>query len=78
MYDYGIDEIADLIEVGIKYGIVNKAGAWFQMIDPSTGEIICDEEGKEIKIQGQTNLANLLREDDILLEELREQINSRM
>ena len=78
MYDYGIDEIADLIEVGIKYGIVNKAGAWFNFIDPETGEVVTDEEGKEIKVQGQSNLANLLREDDILLQELREQINARM
>jgi recombination protein RecA len=78
MYDYGIDEIADLIEVGIKYGIVNKAGAWFNFVDPETGEVVTDEEGKEIKVQGQTNLANLLREDEILLEELREQINSRI
>jgi len=76
MYDYGIDEIADLIEVAIKYGIVNKAGAWFNFVDPETGEVVTDEEGKEIKVQGQANLAKLLRDDEILLEELREQVNS--
>lgn len=78
MYDYGIDEIADLIEVGIKLGIVNKAGAWFNFVDIDTGEIVCDEEGKEIKIQGQTKVAELLRENDVLLDELREQIISHM
>ena len=78
MYDYGIDEIADLIEVGIKFGIVNKAGAWFNFIDPETGEIVTDDNGKEIKVQGQANLVKLLKEDDILLDELREQIDSRI
>lgn len=78
MYDYGIDEIADLIEVAIKYGIVNKAGAWFNFVDIETGEIVCDEEGKEIKVQGQANLAAMLRENDVLLEELRDQVNSHL
>jgi hypothetical protein len=78
MYDYGIDEIADLIEVGIKFGIVNKSGAWFNLIDLETGEVVTDEEGKEIKVQGQANLVKLLKEDEILLDELRDQINSRM
>lgn len=78
MYDYGIDEIADLIEVGIKLGIVNKAGAWFNLVDIETGEVVTDEEGKEIKVQGQANLVKLLKEDDILLDELRDQINSRI
>lgn len=76
MYDYGIDEIADLIEVAIKYGIINKAGAWFNFVDIETGEIVCDEEGKEIKVQGQANVAKLLRENEVLLEELRDKINT--
>ena len=71
MYDYGIDEIADLIEVALKYGIINKAGAWFTFIDPETGEVVCDEEGKEIKVQGQGNVAKLLSENDILLDDIK-------
>lgn len=78
MYDYGIDEIADLIEVAIKYGYIQKGGAWFTFIDVETGEILTDEEGKDIKIQGQANVAKLLRENEILLDELREQVNGKM
>lgn len=78
MYDYGIDEIADLIEVAIKYGIINKAGAWFNFVDIETGEIVCDEEGKEIKVQGQSNVAKLLNENDVLLDELKEQVKGVM
>lgn len=56
-YTYGIDYINDLIEVAIKYGIVDKAGAWFQIIDIESGEMLTD------KIQGQNNLYNLLEDD---------------
>ena len=45
MYEYGIDEIADMVETAMKYGIVNKAGAWFTLVDIETGEVVCDEEG---------------------------------
>ena len=76
MYDTGIDEIADLIEVAMKYGYIIKSGAWFTFCDVETGELVTDEEGKEIKVQGQANVAKLLREDSILLEELKEQLKN--
>jgi recombination protein RecA len=78
MYDYGIDEIADLVEVAMKYDVVHKAGAWFQLIGPETGEVICDDEGKEIKVQGQSNLLAYLKDNEVLLDELREQVNHLM
>ena len=77
-YDYGIDEIADIVEVAMKYDIIQKGGAWFTFVDPDTGEIITDEEGKDLKVQGQANVNKLLKENDVLLSELREQILERM
>jgi recombination protein RecA len=74
MYDYGIDEISDLIEVCIKYGIVQKAGAWFSIIDTETGEIYTDDEGKDLKFQGHANLVDFLREDDIILSDIKQRI----
>lgn len=78
MYDYGVDEIADLVEVAMKYGIINKAGAWFNFVDIETGEVVTDEEGQVIKIQGQANLVEFIKDDQIMLEELRDQVNSRI
>lgn len=78
MYDYGIDEIADLVETAIKYDIVHKSGAWFTFIDPDTGELITDEEGNPIKVQGQARVVELLREDDVLREELSAKLNTMM
>lgn len=78
MYDYGIDEIADLVEVGIKYGIINKSGSWFSFCDIETGEILTDDEGKELKFQGQSKLTDFLRTDEIMLDTIREKINELM
>jgi len=75
MYDYGIDEVADLVEVGIKYGIINKSGSWFSFCDIETGEILTDDEGKELKFQGQSKLTDFLRTDEIMLDTIREKIN---
>lgn len=60
-YNNGIDYISDLIDVAIKYGIIDKRGAWFSIIDINTGEVLRD------KIQGQANL-HLLLEQDINIE----------
>lgn len=78
MYDEGIDEVADLIEVAMKYGIINKAGAWFNFVDTETGEIVTDENGKEIKLQGLASLTEFIKTDEVMLSELTDQVNSKM
>lgn len=75
MYDYGIDKVADLVEVAMKYNIIVKSGAWFNLVDPETGEIICEETGEEIKIQGKVNLINYLKENEVLLQEITDLVN---
>lgn len=61
-YDTGIDYLKDLVDVAIKYGIINKRGAWFDIIDISTGEIL------EGNIQGQARVFEFLK--DIQNEEI--------
>jgi recombination protein RecA len=56
-YEVGIDYLYDLIEVGIKYGIIDKAGAWYSIIDPDTGELI-------VKLQGQNGVYTYLEDPD--------------
>lgn len=53
----GIDYLGDLIEVAIKYGIVDKSGAWFTIIDTETGEVLSD------KIQGQNRVKEFLSDE---------------
>ena len=69
---------ADLVEVAMKFGIIHKAGAWFSFVDLETGEVVSDEEGNVLKFQGQANLTEFIRNDAVMLEELREQVNSRL
>lgn len=78
MYDYGIDEVADLIEVGIKFGIISKAGAWFSLCDTDTGELMTDDEGNSLKFQGKQKLTEYLRTDEIMLELIREKLKESM
>lgn len=57
-YAYGIDYLADLIEVAIKYDIVQQSGAWFTIINPDTGEAMSE------KIQGMPNVYEYLRNEE--------------
>ena len=52
-YHIGIDYLKDLVEVAIKYGIIEKSGAWFAIIDLESGEQI-------VKLQGQAKVYEYL------------------
>lgn len=55
-YLEGIDYISDAVDVAIKLGLVNQAGAWFTLVEPETGEV------KE-KFQGKPKLVEYLRDN---------------
>lgn len=44
-----------------KYGIIRKAGAWFTLTDPSTGEVIEDENGNLVKVNGMAKVYEYLQ-----------------
>ena len=56
-YLNGIDYLKDLVEVAIKCGIIDKAGAWFSIIDATTGEQI-------VKLQGQNKVNEYLEQEE--------------
>ena len=56
-YLTGIDYLKDLVEVAIKYGIIEQAGAWFSIKDSETGELI-------EKLQGQAKVFTYLESPD--------------
>ena len=53
-YETGIDYVRDLMDLCIKYGIIEQKGAWFTIINVETGEVLQD------KIQGQNKLYEFL------------------
>ena len=67
-FDTGIDYLKDLIDLCIKYGIIEQKGAWFTIINPETGEILQD------KLQGQGKVYEFLENEENLpiLQEIEE------
>ena len=54
-YISGPDLMSDYIEVGLQVGVINQRGAFYDIIDPSTGEIL-----NESKLQGKVALKEAL------------------
>lgn len=77
-YHTGIDIIADTMETALRYGIIQQAGSWFNFVDIDTGEIISDDEGEVIKLQGKPNVIEYLEDNQYLLEEITNKINSKI
>ena len=71
-YLEGIDYLADLIEVAVKYGIIEKSGSWFSIVNIDTGEIL------EEKIHGQDAIKELLLETHDILSIIEDMIESRI
>ena len=69
-YQNGIEIESDLIDVAVEFGVISKAGAWFSVVDPETGELMTDENEEPLKFQGKANLVRRLREDDVLFDEI--------
>lgn len=65
-YLEGIDYINDMVDVLLQTGYIVQNGSYFTLLDAETGEVLCDEDGKEIKVQGRTNLYKRLKEDSEL------------
>lgn len=56
-YDRGVDIMQDTIEVATYFGFIdNSVQGTFKIIDPETGELMCDEDGNPIKIRGKRNV----------------------
>jgi recombination protein RecA len=69
-YENGIDYLRDLVEVAIRYDIIQKHGAWFTLIDTDTGEVI------EGNIQGQQRVNEYLMEHDDVLERVEQLVEN--
>lgn len=56
-YRKGIDLLWDTIEVATSFGYIDDSvQGSFKFVDPDTGEVVCDEDGNEVKIRGKKNV----------------------
>ena len=66
MFDTGIDYLADLIEVALRYEIIGKSGAWFTI------------NGVDEKIQGQNGVRKYLEEHQDILKHVEDLIDEQI
>ena len=59
--------------MAVRYDIIKKAGAWFDIIDRSTGEVLNQD-----KIQGQANVYAYLEANEQVLMQVEQQCNEAM
>lgn len=69
-YINGIDYLSDTIDVLLQLGAINQRGAYFDLLNIETGEVLYDG-----KIQGKPALLKLLRENPELFKKLQDQIS---
>lgn len=73
-YDRGVDTISDIIDVAVKFNLLNLSGSWYNIIDNKTGEFMQDENKEIIKVQGKSNLIDFLKNNVKLLDYLQAEI----
>ena len=62
MTQSGIRPDFDYAQLAVKkYGIIKKSGAWFTLCDPTTGEILENEAGAAIKLNGMAKVYEYLQ-----------------
>lgn len=71
-YLSGIDYISDIIDLAIKAGIVNAAGAWYSILDEEGN--VAQNEGTLLKFQGKAKLHQFLLENSDWTDEINEQV----
>ena len=78
-YTKGIDVLQDTIDVALHFGYIdNSVQGTFKLIDVDTGEIMLDEEGKEIKIRGKKNVAEYFRNNPLQWKRLYDLVYSKV
>ena len=58
----GIEVEMDFAQLAVKkYGIIRKTGAWYTCCSPSTGEVLTDEKGMPVKLNGMAKVLDFLK-----------------
>ena len=71
-YLSGIDYISDIIDLAVKAGIINAAGAWYSILDDEGN--VAQNEGALLKFQGKAKLHQFLCEHADWSDEINEQV----
>lgn len=77
MTQSGIRVDMDYAQLAVKrYGIIIKSGAWFTVLDPLTREVLEDETGKPVKLNGISKVFDYLQTHQDYYKRLKEVISA--
>ena len=62
-FEKGVDVLSDLVEIAMMYDIISRAGAWYSIFDPETGEEVA-------KLQGKAKVDEYLEENEMFTKKL--------
>ncbi len=65
MYGEGISKIGEIVDLGVKFDIIKKSGAWFYYGEQRLG-------------QGRENVKTLFKQDEVLANDIEKQIREKM
>ena len=65
MFGEGISKIGEIIDLGVDYGVIKKAGSWFSYGDKKIG-------------QGRDAVKELLKKDEALAAEIEQKVRDAM
>lgn len=72
MCNSGIRPDYDYAQLAVnKYSLIKKAGAWFTLVDPRTGEVMTDSDNKTIKVNGMAKVYQYMQENEEYYESLK-------
>ena len=69
-YTKGIDACNDAFDLGVALHVIEKAGAWYSILDKETGEPKIDDEGNNLKFQGKQNFIEYMRNHEQFTKDL--------
>ena len=77
MFQSGIRPDFDYATLAVKnYGLIKKSIGWYSFVDPETGEVLADEKGKAIKVNGLGKVYEFLHNNDAYYKKLQDYITA--
>ena len=78
-YDYGVDVVSDTFPLAVEpFKIITKAGSWYTILNPETGEPLLYEDDTTVKFQGTANIIDFLRNNPDVFNMIYDYINEQV
>lgn len=76
-YDIGIDKYSDILDMAIRFGLVQQAGSWFSFVD-ADGVVLSTESGEVLKLHGKASALDFLLQNAEFFTQLTQEISKKL